>query len=207
MPLLLFAASYLLGSRPFAVVIARARGVDIRSVGSRNPGAHNVMTQVGRGWGWLVAALDFFKGVLPVLIGRALNYDEWWQLAFGSAAMLGHITSPFLGWRGGKGQSTGFGMLIALYPIGSIIGIVLGLAVLRLTRIVVLSALVAASIIFVIALLQSQATAIVISPFAVIGLGLLATLPDAFALIQKQGGVGGALKAWRGGKEHNRMTR
>jgi glycerol-3-phosphate acyltransferase PlsY len=203
MPLLLLAATYLLGSVPFAVVVAQARGVDIRSVGSRNPGAHNVMTQVGRGWGWLVAALDFFKGVLPVLMGRLLNYDEGWQLALGSAAMLGHITSPFLGGRGGKGQSTGFGMLIALYPIGSIVGIVLGLSVLRLTRVVVLSALVAASIIFVIALLQAQAAAIVISPFVVIGLGLLATLPDALALMRRHGGVGSALKAWRGGKEHD----
>lgn len=207
MPILLLATFYLLGAVPFAVVVARARGVDIRSVGSRNPGAHNVMTQIGRSWGWLVAALDFSKGVLPVLIGRWLGFDEWSQLAFGSAAMLGHITSPFLNFRGGKGQSTGFGMLIALYPIGSIIGIVLGLIVLRITRIVVLSALVAAVIILVIALIQSQPAAIVISPFLVMVLGLLATLPNAFALIRQHGGISGALKTWRGGKEHDKVTR
>ncbi len=201
MQILLLALAYLFGAIPFAVVVARARGVDIRSVGSRNPGAHNVMTQVGRGWGWLVAALDFFKGVLPVLIGRLLGYDEWTQLASGSAAMLGHITSPFLGFRGGKGQSTGFGMLIALYPIGSALGIVLGLTILRVTRVVVLSAVVAAVTIVIVALLQSQSTAIVISPLIVIGLGLLAALPDAFAMVRHHGGVGGALKAWRGGKE------
>ena len=159
------------------------------------------MIHVGRFWGWLVAALDFFKGVLPVVIARAFGSDEWLQLGVGCAAMIGHITSPFLGFRGGKGQSTGFGMLIALYPIGASIGIVVGLSVLELTRIVVLSALVAAFVTFVIALSQVQPAAIVLSPWLVVVLGLLATLPDALKLIRAKGGVGPALRVWRGGRE------
>jgi acyl phosphate:glycerol-3-phosphate acyltransferase len=200
MPIIVLAGSYILGAIPCAVLVARSRGVDIRSVGSSNPGAHNVMRQVGQFWGWLVAAFDFFKGVLPVVVARAMGLNEWWQLGAGSAAMLGHITSPFLNFRGGKGQSTGFGMLIALYPIGSFIGIVIGLSFLGFTRIVVLAAFIAAFVTFVIALSQSQPIAIIISPWVVIGLGLFATLPGAITLIRTQGGIGPALRSWRGGK-------
>ena len=200
MPAPLLAVAYLLGAIPFAVVVSKLRGVDIRSVGSGNPGAHNVMQHVGRFWGWLVAALDFIKGVLPVIAGRLLGYDATWQLALGSAAMIGHITSPFLNFRGGKGQSTGFGMLIALNPIGAFVGITIGLAVLGLTRIVVLSAFVAALVTFTVAVLQSLPAAVVISPWIVILLGLLATAPDAIKLIRARGGIGPALKAWRGGR-------
>jgi glycerol-3-phosphate acyltransferase PlsY len=198
---LLLAAAYLLGAIPFAVLVARMRGVDIRSVGSGNPGAHNVMQHVGRFWGWLVAAFDFVKGILPVIAGHLLGFDATSQLALGCAAMLGHITSPFLSFRGGKGQSTGFGMLIALYPIGTFVGIAIGLVLLGLTRIVVLGAFAAAFVTFILALSQSQPAAIVISPWLVILLGLLASLPDALKLIRAQGGLGAAFKAWRGGRE------
>jgi glycerol-3-phosphate acyltransferase PlsY len=200
MPILILAGSYLLGAIPFAVLIARSRGVDLRSVGSGNPGAHNVMQHVGQVWGWLAAAFDFFKGVMPVVVARAVGLNEWWQLGAGSAAMIGHITSPFLNFRGGKGQSTGFGMLIALYPVGSLIGIVIGLSFLGLVRIVVLAAFIAALITFILALIQSQPTAIAISPWIVIGLGLLATLPEAIKMIRVQGGILPALRSWRGGR-------
>ncbi len=201
MPIVVLAGSYLLGAIPFAVLVARSRGVDIRSAGSGNPGAHNVMRQVGQFWGWLVAAFDFFKGVVPVVITRSIGLNEWWQLAAGSAAMLGHITSPFLNFRGGKGQSTGFGMLMALYPIGSFIGIAIGLSFLGLTHIVVLAAFIAAFVAFVMALSQSQPIAIVVSPWVVIGLGLFATIPGAVRLVHSKGGVMPALRSWRGGKE------
>jgi glycerol-3-phosphate acyltransferase PlsY len=200
MPILLLAGSYFLGTLPFAVIIARSRGVNIRSVGSGNPGAHNVMQHVGLFWGWLVAALDFFKGLLPVVVARSIGLAEWWQLAAGSASMIGHITSPFLNFRGGKGQSTGFGMLLALYPLGTFIGIIIGLSVLGLTRIVVLGALIAALIPFGVAVIQAQPIAIVIGPWVVIGLGLLATLPSALKLVREKGGVTAALKAWRWGR-------
>ncbi len=201
MPILLLIGSYVLGALPFAVLVARSRGVDIRSIGSGNPGAHNVMRHVGAFWGWLVAAFDFLKGFMPVLIARWSGLNEWWQLAAGSVAMIGHITSPFLNFRGGKGQSTGFGMLFALYPIGVAIGIVIGLSVLGLTHIVVLGALIAALIPLIIAIIQAQPTAIIISPLVVIGLGLLATLPGAIKLIREKGGVKGALNSWKWGKK------
>jgi glycerol-3-phosphate acyltransferase PlsY len=207
MPIVILAGSYLLGAIPFAVLVARSRGVDIRSVGSGNPGAHNVMRQIGQFWGWLVAAFDFFKGVLPVIIARGAGLNEWWQLGAGSAAMLGHITSPFLNFHGGKGQSTGFGMLIALYPIGAFIGIVIGLSFLGLARIVVLAAFIAAFITFSMALIQSQPIAIVISPWVVIGLGLLATLPAAIKLVRTQGGIKPALRSWRGGRGDSEKAR
>jgi hypothetical protein len=92
-------------------------------------------------------------------------------------------------------------MLIALYPIGTFVGIAIGLVLLGLTRIVVLGAFAAAFVTFILALSQSQPAAIVISPWLVILLGLLASLPDALKLIRAQGGLGAAFKAWRGGRE------
>lgn len=207
MPILILAGSYLLGAIPFAVLVARSRGVDIRSVGSGNPGAHNVMHHVGQFWGWLVAAFDFFKGVIPVIVARSVGLDAWWQVAAGSASMLGHITSPFLNFHGGKGQSTGFGMLIALYPIGAFIGIVIGLSFLGVTRIVVLGAFIAAFVTFSIALIQMQPAAIAISPWVVIGLGLLATLPGAMKMIHEKGGLLPAFRSWRGGRGNSETAR
>lgn len=193
--------AYGLGAVPFAVLVARARGVDIRAVGSRNPGAHNVMTQVGRGWGWLVLALDFAKGVLPVLAAQLLGYAGEAQLAAGAAAMLGHITSPLLGGRGGKGQAAGLGMLSALNPVAAIIGLALALLILQLTRMVAPAIAAAAGVILIISVAQGQPPAVSVAPLIVIGLGLVATLPEARRQIRTHGGLGAALRAWRGGRE------
>src|SRR3990170_696380 len=112
--LLLVALAFFSGSIPYAVIVARARGVDIRAVGSKNPGAHNVMQHVGRGWGWLVTILDLLKGALPALLAKLVGLSDWAVVGTGVAAMLGHITSPFLGFKGGKVIAAGCGMLLAV---------------------------------------------------------------------------------------------
>jgi glycerol-3-phosphate acyltransferase PlsY len=109
--------AFLLGSIPFGLVIARlAGGVDIRKVGSGNIGATNVFRQ-SRWAGLLTLALDCGKGYLAVVVARRLGLGPAWQ-AFGAvAAIAGHVFTPWLGFKGGKGVATGAGAYAALAPV------------------------------------------------------------------------------------------
>ncbi len=106
----LLVGSYLLGSVPFAYLMARARkGVDLRRVGSGNPGATNVLRVAGPVAALVALALDAGKGYLPTLAGRALDVPPWLLGGMGLAAVLGHAFSLFLRFRGGKGVATAAG--------------------------------------------------------------------------------------------------
>ncbi len=106
---------YLVGAISPATLIARARGVDLRAVGSGNPGATNAGRALGRRTGLLVAVLDVAKGAVPTaLFGLA---DHRAAVLAGLAAVLGHITSPFLRGRGGKGVATAAGAVLGVHPL------------------------------------------------------------------------------------------
>lgn len=107
---------YLIGSINPAALIARAKGVDLSASGSGNPGATNAARVLGRRTGIVVAMLDILKGVLPVLIFTRIAGPGVGELA-GLFAVLGHITSPFLHGKGGKGVATTVGVLLAAYPL------------------------------------------------------------------------------------------
>jgi glycerol-3-phosphate acyltransferase PlsY len=121
--------AYIIGSIPFGVIIGRARGVDIRQHGSRNIGATNVARVLGKKAGLLCFALDLLKGAGPVVVagvigemfGRSAielsSANMWLWMAVAAAAMLGHVFSIFLGFKGGKGVATGFGAMVAVYPL------------------------------------------------------------------------------------------
>jgi len=176
--LLLVALAFFSGSIPYAVIVARARGVDIRAVGSKNPGAHNVMLHVGRGWGWLVTILDLLKGAVPALIARLAGLGSWDVIAVGVAAMLGHIFSPFLGFRGGKGVATGFGMLLVLAPIEMLIGSVTGLLILRAIRIVTIAAAIAALLTFGLMITIGESVPVLAAPWIMVAVSGLVGLID-----------------------------
>lgn len=119
-------AAFLSGSIPFGLLIARAKGIDIRAAGSGNIGATNVGRVLGKRWFLVVFALDFLKGLIPVLIaGTVLGtlgrmavepaLSARW-LACVLAAVLGHVFSPWIGFRGGKGVATSAGALVAVFP-------------------------------------------------------------------------------------------
>lgn len=139
---------YLLGALPFGAWVARARGVDIFSVGSGNPGATNVKRSVGKGAGNLVFALDFLKGALaalwPLLPWGRFAGDgmvERMQVAGLVGAIVGHSYSCFIGFRGGKGVSSSLGGLLALcWPV-ALIGVAVWLLVFFATRFVSLASL------------------------------------------------------------------
>lgn len=115
-PLMLVAA-YLLGSVPFAQVIARSHGVDLRRVGSGNVGAGNVTSQIGKGWGLLAAFLDCLKGFLPVYLARRAGLGLGASGMVGLAAVVGHNWSVFMQGRSGRGLATSAGLMAALSPV------------------------------------------------------------------------------------------
>lgn len=122
---------YLLGSFPAAYIVAKLRrGIDIREVGVRNMGGANVIREVGKWEGSLVLILDMGKAALAIYIAQLLGVSQFWVLAAGFAAMLGHNYPVYIGFRGGKGVATVMGMFFVLSPVAmgittAIIGVVL----------------------------------------------------------------------------------
>ena len=134
--LLALLLSYLIGAVPAAAWLARARGVDIRKVGSGNSGATNVLRSLGKGPALLVASFDILKGVLAVLLARTLGLSAEWAALCGVLAVIGHNFSPFLAFRGGKGVATSFGVIAILDPVLGLTTFVLAIACMWLTRFV-----------------------------------------------------------------------
>jgi len=107
---------YLIGSVNPAAIVARIFHVDLRRTGSGNPGATNVGRALGPRWAVLVGALDILKGFVPAVLFGYLGGQTAGEVA-GLAAVLGHITSPFLKGRGGKGVATTLGAILGVTPL------------------------------------------------------------------------------------------
>ena len=135
------ALAYMLGSIPFAFLAGRARGIDLRLVGSGNLGAANVFRTLGRGMGIGVMAADILKGVVAVVIARALTDDPWPAIAAG-AAMAGHVYPVWLRFKGGKGVAVGGGAVIGLMPLAALILLALWALTVAVTRFTSLAAIV-----------------------------------------------------------------
>jgi len=144
---------YLLGAVPFAFLIARAHGKDLRTIGSGNIGATNLARAVGRKWGYLGFALDVLKGLAPMAVvggvvgvpDDPLHLSLW--LLVGIAAILGHVFPVYLRFRGGKGVATSFGVALGLWPyftLGAGIALAVWIAVVLLWRYVSLASICAA---------------------------------------------------------------
>ena len=131
--LLLIPAAYLYASLNWAILIARrVRGVDIRRLGTGNPGAANTARNLGTGWGALVYFLDLSKSLLPMAAGRLWLFpgsgpwDYAALLATGIAAIAGHCHSVFHGFRGGGGISTSMGVYLLFIPVEFMASVLLG---------------------------------------------------------------------------------
>jgi glycerol-3-phosphate acyltransferase PlsY len=156
-PLIL--GAYLVGSVPFAYLIAKAvRGIDIREVGSGNVGATNVGRALGRKWGILVFALDVLKGFLPTLAALLLHHAPALALRSlgegglplgvaltGFAAIAGHNWPIFLKFKGGKGMATSCGVFLAVFPLGLLVAMGVWAATVALTRYISVGSMVAAA--------------------------------------------------------------
>jgi glycerol-3-phosphate acyltransferase PlsY len=121
-------AAYLLGSIPFAFILAKVHGKDLYTIGSGNIGATNLARAIGKKWGYLCFALDVCKGLTPMLIARlfiesppdAAKLSLW--LLVGIAAILGHIFPVYLKFKGGKGVATSLGVALGVWPYFTICG-------------------------------------------------------------------------------------
>lgn len=143
--------SYLLGSIPCGYIIGKFNGIDIRTVGSKNIGATNVTRCVGKKAGKLCFALDFLKGMLPVLLAQQCKMPETGVLAVLLAAILGHIFPVYLKFKGGKGVSTAAGAVMALAPLPLLTALVVWVVVFTISRYVSLASITAAAVLPVVA--------------------------------------------------------
>lgn len=171
LPWLLPGIGFLIGSIPFGLLIAKAKGVDIRKLGSGNIGATNVLRSIGKGPGILCLLLDLLKGFVPVLLAvnlvrfgerspaieiAALSglteafpvgkqvFVQGIHVLTALAAILGHNYSPWIGFKGGKGIATSAGALLGLMPAGVVILVLVWIITLRLTRYVSVASMAAA---------------------------------------------------------------
>ncbi|MSU51704.1 MAG: glycerol-3-phosphate 1-O-acyltransferase [Opitutus sp.] len=162
-PILITAViGYLLGALPFGYLVARAKGVNIFEVGSKNPGATNVRRVLGHGPGNLVLFLDAAKGAMAVglaflhvrLGGDSTSFsfdytthptDLGRPITGLVAAILGHSFSCFTGFKGGKSVATGAGGFLVLFPLGMGIGLVVFGLTLAISRYVSLASILGAS--------------------------------------------------------------
>jgi glycerol-3-phosphate acyltransferase PlsY len=141
---LLVGVGYLLGSLSFAVLLVRLKtGRDIRTVGSGNAGATNVLRAHGKGLALSVAALDIAKGAAAVLLARLVTADPRYAAAAGFAAILGHVFPLYYGFRGGKGVATAVGAFLVLAPLATLVCVALFVAIVAATRYVSLGSVVA----------------------------------------------------------------
>jgi glycerol-3-phosphate acyltransferase PlsY len=157
-------AAFLLGALPWGLWLGKmVAGVDVRTMGSGNPGATNVYRTLGARLGITVFALDVAKGVAAVYACRAIAGDAFpggapvAALAGALASVLGHVASPFAGWKGGKGVATGAGAMLAVAPVAALLGLATFAVLLAVSRRVSVGSITAALVF---------ATALWLLPFA-----------------------------------------
>ncbi len=147
-------AGYLVGAVSPASLVARRRGVDLRGVGSGNPGASNAGRALGRKTGIVVAMLDVAKGAGPAVAFGAVDHRA--GLVAGLAAVLGHVSSPFLRGRGGKGVATAAGAILGSQPLWSPVVLLVWILVLAVTRWIALASMLAATSVLVVAVVLRE---------------------------------------------------
>jgi glycerol-3-phosphate acyltransferase PlsY len=146
---LLLLAAYLLGAFPSSYVVARLlRGIDLRQHGSGNLGATNAYRVLGWKAATPVFILDILKGWFPTFFFPSWDGSpDWrWALGYGAAAIIGHVFSVYVRFKGGKGVATGAGVFMALAPVAVLIGLVIWGTLLFLTGTVSIASIAAAAV-------------------------------------------------------------
>ena len=139
---------YLIGSLPFGFIIGKLKGLDIRTTGSGNIGATNVLRTFGKAYGIPCFLLDFLKGLIPVLIAKSLfPENEYTHIAAVVGTVLGHVFTCFLGFKGGKGVSTTAGALTAMSPLLVLIGAITWFICLKISGFVSLGSIIASIVV------------------------------------------------------------
>ena len=155
---LIIISCYLLGSIPFGYIVGKLfKKIDIREYGSGNIGATNVLRILGPSLASFVVIGDIGKGILSIYLAQYLNIDNLLILTIaGLAVIFGHDWSIFLGFKGGKGIATTFGVVFALNPTISILALIIWGVVVITTRYVSLASIFAVISIFIFTILFKQ---------------------------------------------------
>lgn len=143
--LIVILLAYLLGAVSTAIITCRIMGLpDPRSVGSRNPGATNVLRVGNKKAAAITLVGDMLKGLVPMLVAHALAVPDWALAATGLAAFSGHVLPVYYGFQGGKGVATALGVLLGLHWLVGLLAVLTWLAVALTLRYSSLAALTAA---------------------------------------------------------------
>ncbi len=192
--LLLLLAAYVVGATPTSYWVGKGvHGIDLRSVGSGNLGATNTFRVLGWKAALPVMLVDVLKGWAPVALFPLLPGapgTPGWLLAFGAAAVVGHVFSFWVGFRGGKGVATSAGVFMGLAPWGALAALVVWLTVVFSTRIVSLASIAAAVVLPVVVLFTPTRGGAIVQLFAFV-LG-------AFVILAHRGNIRRLLR----GEEH-----
>jgi len=196
---LFFGGSYLLGAVPFGLIISRMAGVDVRLEGSRNIGATNVGRVVGKKLGALTLLCDGLKGFLPMLAAaRLLPASEQKEIVVclcGALAVIGHMFSIYLGFKGGKGVATSLGVFLFLSPAATGISLAVFIAAVGLTGFVSVGSLLAAGLIPLWLWLLGESSAVILTAAIVAALIWVKHHENIARLLQ------GQEKSWKTGKK------
>lgn len=190
-PALLVVAAYLVGAFPTSFVVARTvRGIDLRQHGSGNLGATNAFRVLGWRAATPIFIIDILKGFAPAFWFPQIdgNVSPLWALVYGTAAIIGHVFSVYVRFKGGKGVATGAGVFLALAPLAVLGGLVVWLALVLLTGYVSLASISAAALLPVFVALTG-------APAAVLVLSLLLA---AFVVFAHRANIGRLMR----GEEH-----
>ena len=123
--------AYLIGSISTSIIICRIKKVDIRKIGSGNPGATNTVRALGKKYGLLVFFLDFLKGAIPTIIATYLSEGlNILPICCAFASVLGHVFPIYFSFNGGKGVATFIGAIFIIFPLGALISLTMFILIL-----------------------------------------------------------------------------
>jgi acyl phosphate:glycerol-3-phosphate acyltransferase len=147
----LILAAYLLGSIPTSYLFGRSRGIDLRQHGSRNIGATNALRVLGTKIGIITMIIDIAKGFFAVYVSKLIlpEIPVLYLIFIGLAAVIGHIFTIFLKFKGGKGVATSAGVFLALAPAASLIAVAVFIITVAMSKYVSLGSILAAAALFI----------------------------------------------------------
>jgi glycerol-3-phosphate acyltransferase PlsY len=186
--------SFLSGSLPTALLMGKLNGVDIRKAGSGNVGATNALRVLGKGWGISCLLIDVLKGWLPATLFAGqltasvngspgtLTHPEW-TLVLGLMAVAGHMYSPWLSFKGGKGVATSLGAFLAVAPLAVLVCLAIGIVLIATTGYVSLASITGAGLLAILIFAFSPRED---RPWVVIG---VAAIVGAFVIWKHRGNI------------------
>jgi glycerol-3-phosphate acyltransferase PlsY len=164
--LLYLIATFLVAGIPFGLLYVKIfHKKDVRTVGSGNIGATNVLRAAGAGIALLTAVSDILKSFIPVILARKFFSDSLFPYLVWMTAVLGHCFSPYLKLKGGKGVSTFFGGLLALEPLAALITFVIWVLVIAVSQYVSLGSMIASAVPFITFLIKGASPDILVISF------------------------------------------